>query len=123
MTLAGENLVHVANLIQTKKQNRTELFIKGKSEISCGVPLIAPISDAACAQRYPHSINIEHTYDTWRKQYTLHITSTNATKIIGKFFIMAEQQLGDKSEISCGKCCSLHQNMCCVCTKISSFKS
>lgn len=33
------------------------------------------------------------------------------------------KKLDSKSEISCGKRHSLHWNMCCACTKISSFKT
>lgn len=108
----------ISSISQTLQSQSTKFITKQnyisweKSEISCGVPLIAPISNAACAQRYPHSSqrgNMDMPLKQQRKAENL--------------FIMARQHISGKSEISCGKCRSLHLKMCYVCKKISSFKS
>lgn len=119
MPLAGELTQFGTCCKFNPQKNQTELFIKGKSEISCGVPLIAPISDATCAQRYPHSsyrVTIYMQLEEKQIQIDTHcVLLPLKLQRVGKLFIMDGQQLGGKLEIShvesadhCTKTCAAY---------------
>lgn len=118
--------VHTANLIHQKKKKKNWTIHHGKSEISCGVPLIAPISDAPRAQRYLHS-STEWTYlrhlEENRFKYTVQINLTKSTKESRKIIYHHWTTTGWQVRNLTWKCHSLHQNRFYVCTTISPLKS